>query len=76
MRRALGRLDEMSPYEPGLPLEGEIDFRLPIQADYAAVLPGTVRSGGRTVGFGAGDGDAFYRTFLALTRLAATPVAG
>jgi D-amino peptidase len=76
MRRALGRLDEMSPYEPGLPLEGEIDFRLPIQADYAAVLPGTVRFGGRTVGFGAGDGDAFYRTFLALTRLAATPVAG
>jgi D-amino peptidase len=76
MRRALGRLDQMARYEPGLPLEGEIDFRLPIQADYAAVLPGTVRSGGRTVGFGAGDGDAFYRTFLALTRLAATPVAG
>jgi D-amino peptidase len=76
MRRALGRLDEMVRYEPALPLEGEIDFRLPIQADYAAVLPGTVRSGGRTVGFGGRDGDAFYRTFVALTRLAATPVAG
>ena len=76
MRRAIGRLDEMARYEPPLPLEGEIDFRLPIQADYAAVLPGTDRMGGRTVGFGAPDGDAFFRTFLALTRLAATPAVG
>ena len=76
MRRALGRLDTMARYEPPLPLEGEIDFRLPIQADYAAVLPGTVRYGGRTVEFGAGDGDTFYRTFVALTRLAATPAVG
>ena len=75
MRIAIGRLDEMALYEPPPPLEGEIDFRFPIQADYAAVLPGTVRIGGRTVGFGAPDGDAFYRTFLALTRLAATPSA-
>ena len=76
MRRALGRLNDMRPYEPTLPLEGEIDFRLPIQADYAAVVPGTVRIGGRTVRFDGPDGDAFYRTFLALTRLAATPVVG
>ena len=76
MHRALGRLDEMASYEPSLPLEGEIDFRLSIQADYAAVLPGTVRVGGRTVRFSGPDGDAFYRTFLALTRLAATPVVG
>ncbi len=76
MRRALVRLDEMALYEPALPLDGEIDFRLPIQADYAAVLPGTGRVGGRTVRFSAGDGDAFYRTFLALTRLAAIPVVG
>jgi D-amino peptidase len=76
MRRALGRLDEMALYEPALPLDGEIDFRLPIQADYAAVLPGTVRAGGRTVQFSARDGDAFYRTFVVLTRLAATPVVG
>jgi D-amino peptidase len=76
MRRALDRLDEMARYEPALPLEGEVDFRFPIQADYAAVLPGTVRIGGRTVRFDGSDGDAFYRTFLALTRLAATPVVG
>ncbi|HSJ00498.1 MAG TPA: M55 family metallopeptidase [Patescibacteria group bacterium] len=76
MRRALGRLDEMALYELARPLDGEIDFRLPIQADYAAVLPGTSRVGGRTVRFSALDGDAFYRTFVALTRLAATPVVG
>ena len=76
MRRAIARLDDMARYEPELPLEGEIDFRLPIQADYAAVLPGTVRVGGRTVQFSARDGDAFYRTFVALTRLAATPMVG
>jgi D-amino peptidase len=76
MRLALARLDEMACYEPAFPLDGEIDFRLPIQADYAAVLPGTVRVGGRTVGFSARNGDAFYRTFVALTRLAATPVVG
>jgi D-amino peptidase len=75
MERALGRLGDMRPYEPALPLAGEIDFRLPVQADYAAVLPDTRRLGGRTVAFDADDGDTFYRRFLALTRLAATPAA-
>lgn len=73
MSRALGRLGDMALYKPPAPLHGEIDFRLPIQADYAAVLPDAVRVGGRTVRFTAGDGDAFYRTFLALTRLATIP---
>jgi len=76
MRNALARLDRMSLYEPSAPIEGEIDFRLPIQADYAAVLPGTIRVGGRTVQFRASDGDDFYRTFVALQRLAATPEVG
>ena len=75
MRRALARLSEMQVYRPEGRLRGEVDFRLPIQADYAAVLPGTERIGGRTVAFGGEDGDRFYRTFLALTRLAATPIA-
>jgi D-amino peptidase len=69
---ALGRLDTMAVHQPS-PLDGEIDFRLPIQSDYAAVLPGTERVGGRTVRFSGADGDAFYRTFLALTRLASIP---
>jgi D-amino peptidase len=73
MARALDRLDEVPLYQPDLPLVGEVDFRLPIMADYACVLPGTGRIGPRTVGFRADDGDAFYRTCLALTRLATVP---
>jgi D-aminopeptidase len=38
-------------------------------------VPGTERRGARTVGFAADDGDAFYRLFLALTRLAGVPSA-
>ena len=73
VRRALGRLEELRTYELEPPLRVEVDFRLPVQADYAAVLPGTVRRGGRTVAFEEGDGDRAYRTFLAVQRLAATP---
>ena len=73
MGRALKRMGEMRPYRPPA-LRGEIDFRLPVMADYAAVLPGTERAGARTVAFEAGDGDAFYRTCLCLIRLAAVPV--
>ena len=73
MGRALERIGEMTPYRPA-ELRGEIDFRLPVMADYAAVLPETERTGARTVAFAAGDGDAFYRTCLCLIRLAAVPV--
>jgi len=75
MARALGRLGEMRPYRPEPPLRGEIDFRLPVMADYAAVLPEIERLGPRTVGFSASDGDRLYRVFLSLTRLAAVPAA-
>ncbi len=73
--RAIARLGEMELYRPDPPLRGEVDFRLPVMADYAAVVPGVERVGSRTVGFGASDGDAFYRLFLALTRLAGVPAA-
>ena len=75
MGRAMGRLAEMELYRPEPPLRGEIDLRLPVMADYAAVLPGVERLGPRTVGFGARDGDAFYRLFVSLLRLAAVPSA-
>src|SRR5687768_14292141 len=75
MKRAMSRLGEMRPYEPAAPIAGEIDFRLPAMADYACVLPGTERLGPRTVGFRADDGEAWYRTCLVLTRLAAIPAA-
>ena len=75
MERAMSRLGEMRLYEPTMPIAGEMDFRLPVMADYAAVLPGTERLGPRTVGFMADDGEAFYRTCLVLLRVAATPAA-
>jgi D-amino peptidase len=75
MARALARIGEMRIYEPNPPLGGQIDFRTPVMADYACVLPGTERVGPRTVGFRADDGDALYRTCLALTRLATIPAA-
>ena len=73
MGAALKRMAEMKAYRPP-ELRGEIDFRLPVMADYAAILPGTERTGARTVAFGGDDGDAFYRTCLCLIRLAAVPV--
>lgn len=75
MARALARIGELELYAPTLPIRGEIDFRLPTMADYAAVLPGVERLGPRTVGFGAEDGEAFYRTCLVLVRLAGVPAA-
>ena len=75
MGRALARIGEMHIYEPNPPLGGQIDFRTPVMADYACVLPGTERLGPRTVGFRADDGDGLYRTCLALTRLATIPAA-
>ncbi|MGH2418821.1 MAG: M55 family metallopeptidase [Candidatus Limnocylindria bacterium] len=75
MARALGQMVEMRLYEPEAPLAGQVDFRTPVMADYACVLPGTERIGPRTVGFAADDGEAFYRTCLAVTRLATIPTA-
>jgi D-amino peptidase len=75
MARALARLADMELYRPDTPLRGEIDFRLPVMADMAGVLPGIERIGARTVGFEADDGDAFYRLFISLTRLAGIPAA-
>ena len=71
MARAIGRIGEMRAYEPGGPLAGEVDFRLPVHAAYAAVLPEATRLGPRTVGIVADDGETFFRRFVTLFRLAA-----
>jgi D-amino peptidase len=75
MGRAIEHLDRMELYQPPAPLRGELDLRLPVMADYAAVLPGVERLGPRTIGFSAADGDRFYRTFVCLVRLAGIPSA-
>jgi D-amino peptidase len=72
MSRAFERIETMELYQP-IPLSGELDFRLPVMADYAAVLPGVERLGPRTIGFTAPDGDRFYRLFISLVRLAGVP---
>jgi len=71
--RALERLAEMRPYRPATPIRGEVDFRFSMQAAYAAVLPEAERTGPRSVAFEADDGEAFFRRFLAVQRLASTP---
>jgi D-amino peptidase len=72
-RQALAHLDRMEPYVVDVPIRGEVDFRFSMQAAYAAVLPEAERTGPRTVAFSADDGDAFFRRFLAIQRLASTP---
>ena len=71
MRRALGRIPEMQPYQPAPPIQGEVDFRFSAHAAFAAVPPEVERIGPRTVGFSAPDGDTFFRRFVAVFRLAA-----
>jgi D-amino peptidase len=71
--RALARLDQMPVYRRDPPIRTEVDLRLPVMADYAAVLPGVERIGPRTVAFSTSDADVAYRTFLSVTRLAAVP---
>jgi D-amino peptidase len=70
MRAALARMAEMEPYRPSLPLRSEIEFRLPVHAAFAAVLPEIERIGPRSVAFDATDGESFFRRFLAAFRLA------
>jgi D-aminopeptidase len=70
MTAALDRIGEMEPFRPDLPLRAEVDFRLPVHAAYAAVLPEAERIGPRSVAFTAPDGESFYRRFLATFRLA------
>lgn len=70
MRRALDRLETMAVYRPAS-FEAEVDFRFPAHAAFAAVLPEAQRTGPRSVGFSAPDGDTLYRRFLAVHRLAA-----
>ena len=70
LRSALGRVGEMAPYRLGRPLRWEIDLRLPIMADYAAVLPNVERIGPRTIATTADDAVTAYRVFLSAIRLA------
>jgi D-amino peptidase len=73
MGRALGRLDQMPPYRLRGPLRLEVDLRLPIMADYCAILPTVERIGPRTVAVEPEDAEALYATFLSIVRTALVP---
>ena len=71
--RAVGRArsGELRPLEVSAPVEIDVDYRRGLEADYAAIVPGAVRLGDRTVRH-PGDAVTAYRGFLAGVRLAST----
>lgn len=71
--RALTRLDTMHLLAPDPPLRLEVDLRLPVMADYAAVAPGVARVGPRSVAVPCDDAESLYRWLLTIIRLAAVP---
>jgi D-amino peptidase len=72
MARALARLDEMPLYRlPELRLE--VDLRLPVMADFCALIPGVERIGPRTVATEAPDPDTMFATFISIVRMAQVP---
>jgi D-amino peptidase len=73
VRRALGRLAEMPPYRLPDPLRLEVDLRLPIMADYCAVIPTVERTGPRSVAVELADGESLYAAFLSIVRMAGVP---
>jgi D-amino peptidase len=52
------------------PVTVEVDFHRPIEADFAAIVPGAERVGDRGVRYVAPDVESAYRAFLAGVRLA------
>jgi D-amino peptidase len=73
MRQALGRLVEMPPYRLAGDLRLEVDLRLPIMADYCAVIPTVERIGPRSVAVEPADADSLYAAFMTIVRMAVVP---
>jgi D-amino peptidase len=63
---------ELKPLIVDAPVTIEVEYRLALQADYAAIVPGAERYGDRGVRFTAPDAVTAYRGFLAGVRLAGT----
>ncbi len=70
---AMGRLEQMPPYRLTGPLRLEVDLRLPIMADYCALIPTVERIGPRSVGVEPADAESLYTTFMAVVRMAGVP---
>jgi D-amino peptidase len=60
-----------SPYTIRAPIRLEVDFALTQMADMAELVPGSVRTGGRSVGYTADDYREVFRAWRAMYNLAA-----
>ena len=70
VRRALA--GELEPLVVPAPVAVEVEYHRPIEADYAAIVPGAERFGDRGVRHRGPDVVTAYRGFLAGVRLAST----
>jgi D-amino peptidase len=61
---------ELLPLVVETPVTAEVEYHRPIEADYAAIVPGAERVGDRGVRYVASDVESAYRAFLAGVRLA------
>jgi len=68
-QRAMSRLQEARPFTFTAPVTLEIDFVLSEQADFAELIPGFERRGGRSVRFVHEDYASIFRAFVAAFRL-------
>ncbi len=70
-KRAIERLGEMKPFRFEPPIALEVDFVRVENADFAELIPGVERLGGRTVRYVHDDYAVVFKTFVALFRLGA-----
>ena len=63
---------ELTPLRIGPPVVIEVEYAVGLHADYAALVPGSVRFGDRGVRFTYDDPVDAFRAFLAGNRLAGT----
>lgn len=66
-----GRDDGPRPLRLEPPIRWTAEFRLPVQADFAAMIPGAVREGDRGLAYASDDPLDAFRAFLAAMRLGA-----
>jgi D-amino peptidase len=70
-REAIGRLKEAKPFVFEPPIELALDFAFTHNADYAELIPGFERTGGRSVRFVHHDYRVIFKAYVAAYRLGA-----
>lgn len=70
-REAIGRVGEARPFAFEPPISLDLDFVFTHNADYAELIPGFERTGGRSVRFVHDDYRVIFRAYVAAYRLGA-----